>query len=1588
MKIRFKKVKAFAILLCSLLAIASFGIGFNGIRGAYAESEAVEITNPGFEELTGGVGSLPVGWSTWTALNEKDSSLANVNFSTVSGEDAHAGKSLKVVNLSGDSLIRGVVNSSEFALEGGKTYLISYYYRSDSDTATSSLCIRQFKKNGEGTANTYYWVDAATVKGATSGYRLVSAVITADSDAAKGMIQLDIAPTGEKAVYYDDFSIEKIDKMEFNGGFERVGTMATPLGWSLSNALDFSFSDEVYYDGETSAHIVREDYATAFTMNSLATMEVRPSAAFDVGFRMRSQNSKGSRATITVTYYGTSGNVTGTQTSPYVYLKNGDGLSDWTDVWIRYVCPQGSVAVGCTITITKGKTDCYIDGVYCREAGNLAYIEDFESISDTGLPDGYEAEPSMFQNGKLVLAAGKQAKTETISLLYGNGYSITGECVAESGAKPAIELKWYDYNRKLLESKKFDLKVTNNEFLAEFIEPQGTYVEIIYKNEGSGKVSFDNIRIDKTYDPKTAGSGWEGKWVCFPYSDVAYGGQYMYAYYRKNFELTEKVVSAQIQLTGDDVITTYVNGEELTDTGKNEWAKVLVAYIKDNLKVGKNTLAFRVYNQSYYGGVLFDMELTLESGKKTRIYSDGTLLSYNAGDTALTGTDWTKTDFDDSAWKKAFVIGAPPCMPWGEIVYKQNSESLPKMTISGAEVTEEANAGESVEFTFNARISEQITKDLTFKVNFRSKWAADEDEVMETWLIPTLVSGKKTSEWVVGADNTVTYRVEVPDYLSTGSYQLQFDVDEFRITNSNYSGNIIRGKTVSITTGEVVLTESHLEKENGRVQLIVNGEKVAPMMYLREQKTVFKTEYAAGMYGADVDLMCLPNCRNYNMNSSGSMWTGYGKYDFTALDEVVYETLQGAPSAKLMLMLDADPPTWWFKKNPDAYAVDSKGNNVGISYASEKWRKDVGVFYQALLAHVLEQPYAGHIFAVKIAAGATFEWQYYGVSLSECADFGKDALTAFRKWLKEKYATDEALAAAWGKKGITRDTATVPTYNERKALTYETLLDGKAQRNVIDFHSFMSDMTTDSVLYFAKIVKEATDNKWIVGTYTGYLTHGLTYEANGLANASIGRIINSPYVDFLCSPICYDERLLGMSASYMLMVDTIISAGKLPIIECDSRTVYFDSKSTSPSLLGEWGKTYTVKDSIEALKRDFANMMIKGAGLWWYDMYGGWFDDPEIYSMIKAAKAEWNKAIDKPVKSNSKIAYVIGDDIATTLAYSFDGTYHFLYEALYGQKESLGHIGTSYDMLYLSDIEDGFAREYDVYLILATNVTDKQKAAINKYLKKDGKTIIWIGVPGIYGADGSMSVENVSALTDITLAVAPTSNYGIRIIGNETYTKGLDGKLYGWIDSTKVDPMFYVNDKSAETLGKIYNSDLTGLAVKAVQTADGGYYMSIYSAVGNIPEELLRNILRICGVKLVESENDVVFRNNTYVSIASPYGGKKTIEFDGKVDVYDVFKGVYIAKNVSKVEVEMEAGTTLLLRTEKHSTTPDKPDKPDKPDNPDDSSGDSSDKPDSGDNSGEKKGGCWSAMTFGSMFGLLAAISATVVIATKKRKED
>ena len=458
-----------------------------------------------------------------------------------------------------------------------------------------------------------------------------------------------------------------------------------------------------------------------------------------------------------------------------------------------------------------------------------------------------------------------------------------------------------------------------------------------------------------------------------------------------------------------------------------------------------------------------------------------------------------------------------------------------------------------------------------------------------------------------------------------------------------------------------------------------------------------------------------------------------------------------------MLMLDADPPDWWLDANPDerAEVVDDGGTITypGVSYASEKWRNDVGEFFRALLNHVVSQPYASHVFGVKLGAGSTYEWQQNGMSLSSNGDYSEAALNAFRKWLSEKYGTDTALRKAWGNGSVTLQTAQIPTRAERKAAGYRTLLDGVKQRNVIDYQLFYSDMTTDSILCFASAIKEACGGRWVVGTYNGYLINGLTYESNNIANSSFSRLLSSDLVDFFCAPILYASRMSGMSAGYMTMVDSVLDAGKMFFSEVDERTVFYDDNGwQAPYLLQEWGQTYTLRDTIEMLKRDFANVLAKGAGLWWYDMWGGWFDDPEIYSLISAMSEEMEYDLSRPAESVSPVAWIQADDLLAYMPYDFDGTYDVLLQTHSNQKESLAKVGVPYDMYYLSDLEGGLDKKYDIYIIEAFGIDKDTRLDIELYLQRDGVTIIWVGLPGIYGEDGAVDPASVSELVGMDIA--------------------------------------------------------------------------------------------------------------------------------------------------------------------------------------------------------------------------------------------
>ena len=1332
----------------------------------------------------------------------------------------------------------------------------------------------------------------------------------------------------------------------FNGGLESEDGESLPAEWYFRERSTVKVDNAEYLEGKNSLYVVRDDYGSDFYMSSLNRIPVEGNTEYRFSYWIRSVGCDYASAIVKAVVYDEAGQqVTSRQSGETILNKDGENVSDWTEIFVTRRLPSNAAWATIEITVTKGRAEFWIDKVTARP--NYPVYENFDAVNSLGRAEGWENTGTVAFTGGEMAMYGTAASALRWDAHSSCIYALSFDYKTSGSSALKVNIRYYSFAGKERSVETFTVPASaaGSTYTQNFTVTQAAYASIEFATEGAGSSSVDNVTVQMTYDPRTAGTGWQGAWVCYPANDIAYGLAGQNLFYRYTFEIPDEAISsAYIQFTADDSWKFWVNGTDITtseNNGMESWSFVSMEDIKDLLVPGKNVFAFEIANMTYYTGLLFDMTVVYQSGKQERFFSDETVLS--ALETEKE-EGWEQPAYDDSDWKEVYVIGVPPCQPWNEVSYTDNSTISDTIEIKDAEITENVTAGEEGEVTFTLSVPKQLTADYDFRVFFWGKYSSDSEVSRVPSAILEPIDAQPSSQWPAGQDITVRYRFRVPDYVESGSYMLQFDPEQVVVTgSSSFTDNKLRGFYFDITMPETPLTTSEVKRENGQTLLYINGEATSPMIYMREGSNVFKTQYAQGMEDAGVQLICLPNSRSYEMNRSGAVWVSNNRYNFDPLDDLIYETLEGAPDAKLMIHLDAEPPQWWKNANPDECVIDSNGGTAmadgttyGASYASEKWRTDVGNYYKAFIEHVLGQPYASHVFAVKVTAGQTVEWQWWGMTTSTCGDYSPVALNAFRAWLTEQYGTDAALQAAWGDDSVTLATAQIPTWGERVNQDYTYILNGIGQRNVIDYHLFYSQMTTDSILYFADIVKQACDGRWIVGTYNGYVTNSLTFESNNIMNAHIAQILASDDVDFLCAPIAYDTRMPGMSAGYMALVDSILNAGKMFFMECDSRTVYFEIEDMEPYLLQEWGKTYTLKDTIELMKRDFAAVLAKGVGLWWYDMYGGWFDDAEIYDMVSVMKAEMDYSIAHPVQNESEIAWVIDDDLLTTTAYNFGATYSVLYGANYLQKEQLAHIGAPYDSLYLSDLENGSARSYKVYLISAVNIDAAEKAAIDA-LKKDGVTILWYGIPGVYAEDGTVSADRISEITGIDLALTNESlNYNVRIVEDpaaDSVAAGVGGLLYGDYDlgARNVTPMAYSVDDDAAVLGLLNGTEYAGLVEKTVQ-GENGSWTSVYSSVSNIPAQVIRAALEKAGGHIYsENQTDALFINSGYVGISSPYGGTRTIRLKTACDVYDVFAKEYVAKNVTSFTVEMEANGTRLFKTVPPGTVLEEPELPESP---------------------------------------------------------
>jgi hypothetical protein len=356
------------------------------------------------------------------------------------------------------------------------------------------------------------------------------------------------------------------------------------------------------------------------------------------------------------------------------------------------------------------------------------------------------------------------------------------------------------------------------------------------------------------------------------------------------------------------------------------------------------------------------------------------------------------------------------------------------------------------------------------------------------------------------------------------------------------------------------------------------------------------------------------------------------------------------------------------------------------------------------------------------------------------------------------------------------------------------------------------------------------------------------------------------------------------------------------------------------------------------LIRDYAYALTKGFGMWWTDLHGGTFHDPEIVDHLGKLKKLDLRDLEGDKRPNSEIAVVVDE---STFTYFGDG--EPLFNALLtAQKQwELAFIGAPFDPQLLSDMGNPQLRDYKLYIFLNTfHVTPQQRDAIHARLKRNGATAVWVYAPGYIGQ--KLSLDDMRALTGIRIGADDSAgelHVAITSRGHP-YTKDLaDNFAYGtdvnvenikrWYDHQiylkdprdpglkrdlpgfRIAPRFYANDPQAQVLGTLAGVNKPGLAVK--QQAG---WTSVYSSAPILPAALLRNIARAAGCHIYSDAGDVVYANRRFVAIYAPAGGTRTVHLPLKARVTDALDGHEFAAAASEFPLHMEANGTVILRYE------------------------------------------------------------------------
>lgn len=390
-------------------------------------------------------------------------------------------------------------------------------------------------------------------------------------------------------------------------------------------------------------------------------------------------------------------------------------------------------------------------------------------------------------------------------------------------------------------------------------------------------------------------------------------------------------------------------------------------------------------------------------------------------------------------------------------------------------------------------------------------------------------------------------------------------------------------------------------------------------------------------------------------------WTGEGEYDFSRFDNVLTRFHEEFPDAFCIPRVFVCAPEWWLYKHPDemcGFALGGpertnwQGGRQGTlheSFASELWKKEEGEAFRTLLRHLKQAPYAECIMGIHICNGITGEWHLWS----------------------PQHAPDTSLPM---KRRFGRP---IPPPDERTP----------------EYQKCLHQATVDAISHFCGIVKEETD--WLTCIFYGYTPDSVggqwRIEGDHRAAGAFHRLQN---VDMVSAPHSYLRRAPGGDAYFRNYPASLGRHGKLFLDEGDDRTWLNSMREI------ERDTPANREESIQVLRREFGNMITHQIGMWYMDLRGGYFDDPELVRELGDLHACLNRYAGKLTGRNAEVAVIAS--VEGEFALPQRGTegnldYNQLFDA---QIEALCKMGAPFDFFVSDDLDPEVMKQYKLVILL------------------------------------------------------------------------------------------------------------------------------------------------------------------------------------------------------------------------------------------------------------------------------------------------